>query len=411
MSISYIKNNTSKLKRKTVLLCTDMNVPLTDDGKIEDDFRVRAVLPTIEFLTNLECRIIICAHLGRPNGKVVPKLSLEPVAKRLSELLKIKFVKTKDAIPNYPVKHLIFYNADITQDKARFAVRNVPYKDIIFLENTRFYKGEEENDPKFSKQLSELADVYVDDAFGTIHRKCSSITGVPKYIEGFAGLIVQKEIAALDYVSDKAKSPFVVMMAGIKISDKAKTLERLGKKADKILLGGGIANLFLLAKGFEIGQSVAEKESQKLAFQIEKNFKQKIILPTDAVVANKALDKDSIRVVDVHKVGKKDVIVDIGPKTILEFAKVLKTAKTIVWNGPLGHFEIKPFHTGTMSLAKVVGGVSKGKCFGVVGGGETVDAVRESKQEDYVDHLSTGGGAMLEYLAGNKLPGIKALEK
>ncbi len=409
--IKFLKNNSSLVARKTVLLRLDLNEPLSEHGRLLDDFRIRASIPTIKFLLEQKCRVVIVAHLGRPKGKRDEKLSLKPVGERLATLLDFKFSPTDGAIPHYPVNHLLFFSGDIKSDRVRFQLRNVPYKDVILLENIRFYKGEEENDPKFAKILSELGDIYINDAFGSCHRKEASIIGVPKYLSSLAGLLLQKEINSLNYVQEKGKSPFVVMMAGIKISEKAKALETLGKKADKILLGGGLANLFLLSKGFEIGLSVAEKESIKLAKSMERNFKGKIILPLDAVVANKSLDKSSIRVVDIYKVGKREVIVDIGPRTILNFATHLKTAKTIVWNGPLGHFEKKPFDTGTMSLAKVVGGVSTGKCFSVVGGGETVDAIRLAGQSEYIDHLSTGGGAMLAYLSGSSLPGINALEK
>jgi 3-phosphoglycerate kinase len=231
-----------------------------------------------------------------------------------------------------------------------------------------------------------------------------------QHLPAYAGFLLEKEIKSLQHILKTPKKPFVFMMAGIKISDKAKTLENVGKKADKILLGGGIANLFFWAKGLEVGLSKVEKEAEKIAWHIEKNFKGKIMLPLDVVVSNSAMDKSSIRVAEVYDVKKKEIILDIGPRTILAFSQELKKAKTIVWNGPLGYFEKKPFDTGTMALARLIGGMSKGRCYGVVGGGETVSAVRNAKQQEYIDHLSTGGGAMLEFLAGDKLPGIKALE-
>jgi phosphoglycerate kinase len=233
---------------------------------------------------------------------------------------------------------------------------------------------------------------------------------VTKYVPSYAGPLLEAEIKSLTPLLGKTQKPFVLMMGGIKISDKIDTLKNLGEKADKILLGGGLATLMFLAKDLEIGESKVEKEGLKTAWQLGKNFKDKIVLPIDVVVANKNMDKSSIRSCSPYDVKKNEVILDCGPKTILEFAKELKKAKTIVWNGPLGHFEVKPFHTATMALARIIGAVASRKAYGVVGGGETVDAVRQCHQFDHIDHVSTGGGAMLEFLAGKKLPAIEALK-
>lgn len=408
MAIKYI--NSKAVKDKTVLLRVDMNAPIDARGRVSDDFRIESVLPTIKFLREHNCKIIITAHLGRPKGTWNEKYTIKPVAKKLADILNVKFVETDKKLPDYGINHLIFFTGDIRKEVSRGAVCKVPNKDIVFLENIRFYSEEEKNDPYFAKQLAALADVYVNDAFGVDHRAGASVSGVAKYIPSYGGLLLQQEIKSLSHILKTPKKPFVFMMAGIKISDKAKTLENVGKKADKILLGGGIANLMFYSKGLEIGLSKIEKEAKDLAWQIEKNFKDKIILPLDLVVSNEKMDKSSIRSCQVYDVKKNETILDIGPKTILEYAKELKKAKTIVWNGPLGYFEKKPFDTGTMALARLIGGMSKGRCFGVVGGGETVNAIRNAKQQDYIDHLSTGGGAMLEFLAGAKLPGIKALE-
>lgn len=411
MPVQYLRLQEKLVSKHTVLLRLDVNEPVLESGELADDFRIRSCLPTIHFLQKLNTKIVIVAHLGRPEGKQDKKLSLRPAAKRMAELLNIKFVESANQIPWYPVKHLVFFTGDIQNEKNRFVLRNGPFKDIIFLENIRFYPGEEKTELRLAKQLSELADVYVNDAFGCSHREAASITGVTKYLPGYAGLLLEKECKALTSLEMKPKQPLIVMMAGIKISEKAKALEKLAEKAEKILLGGGLANLMFLALGYEIGYSRVEKEGLSIARKILKNFKTKIVLPEDVVTANKELDRDSILVKPSYKVGKREIITDIGPKSILQYAKILKTAKTLIWNGPLGHFEVKPFDTATMALAKVVGGVSKGKCFGVVGGGETVDAVRLSGQIEFIDHVSTGGGAMLEYLAGTRLPGVVALEK
>lgn len=407
--IKYLKSTT--LKNKTVLLRVDVNVPMDKDtGRVEDSFRIEQVVPTIKLLQKGGNKIIICGHLGRPGGKVKKEFSLKPAAELMARLLDLKMVTTDYALPNYGIKHLVFYTGYITDPKHQEQIKNAPAKDIIFLENLRFYPGEEENQAIFAKQLAVLADAYVNDAFGVDHRKAASVVAITKYLPSYAGLLLESEIKSLDVVLHKSKKPFVLMMGGIKISDKVETIKNLGEKADKILVGGGIANLFFLANGYEVGLSKVEKEAAKTAWQIAKNFKDKILLPLDVVVADKNMDKSSIRVAAPHEVRKNEQILDNGPKTILEFAKVLKVAKTIVWNGPLGYFEKKPFHTATMALARVIGGVGKRKAFAVVGGGETVDAVRECGQFEHIDHVSTGGGAMLEYLAGKKLPGIEALK-
>ncbi len=408
MAIQYLK--TAKFKNKTVVLRVDVNEPLKN-GTIDDDFRIQQVIPTVQELINRGCKVVICGHLGRPAGKFDKEFSMHPVATRLAELMGRKFIQTNHALPNYPINHLIFFTGDITNPKVRQQIEAVPNKDIVFLENLRFYRGEEENSAFFGRQLAELGEVYINDAFAVSHHKAASIAAITKYLPSYAGFVIEKEIRSLNFVLQKSKHPFVLMMGGMKISEKEQTLKYLGERADSILLAGGLANLMFLAHGFEIGLSPVEQKGKKIGWQILKNFKDRIVLPIDLVVANKKMDKSSIRVTPATGVKKNEVIYDIGPKTILAYAKQIKLAKTLVWNGPLGKFEHKPFDTSTMALARIVGGVSKGKCYTAVGGGETVDAIRLAGQADYIDHLSTGGGAMLEYLAGKKLPGIVALEK
>lgn len=406
MAFKYLR--TSNLKNKTVFLRVDVNEPIDEHGNLSDDFRIQSVIPTIKLLRQRGCKVIICAHLGRPEGKRLKELSLYPVARHLAALLDLPF-QVVEKSNETPAAEFVFVTGDITT-KAVQTVVTQARGSVVMLENIRYYPEEDNNSAAFSKLLASFAGAYVNEAFSVSHRKAASIVGIAKYLPGYVGLTLEKEIAALSRVLDRPKSPFVLMMAGIKISDKEKTLKNLVKRADHILVGGGIANVFFLARGFEVGLSKVEAEGRKLAWQMEKNFKGKLVFPDDVVVANKNLDKASIRVCAPHEVHKRELILDIGPKTILKYARIIKTARTLVWNGPLGHFEHKPFHTGTVALARVVGGVSKGQCFGVVGGGETVDAIRLAHQADYIDHLSTGGGAMLEYLAGDKLPGIEALK-
>ncbi len=406
MAMKYLSK--SKIQNKTVLLRVDVNVPIKN-GKVADEFRIDEIIPTIQHLLKDGNKVIICGHLGRPKGKD-ETLSLKPAAELLANLLKFKFVETDHKIPDYGIPHLIFFTGNIAEEKSQKQIQNIPAKDVVVLENLRFNEGEEKNDPVFAKKLASLADVYVNDAFGVDHRNAASVSAITKNLPSYCGLLVEREINGLDKVLKKSVYPFVLMMGGIKISDKVETIKHLGEKADKILLAGGIANLFYLAKGFEIGLSKVEAKAVATARQLERNFKTKIILPVDVVVANENMDKSSIRVCVPYEVGKKEIILDAGPKTILIFAKELKVAKTIVWNGPLGRFEHKPFDMATMSLARVIGGVASRKAFAVVGGGETVNAVRLAHQAEHIDHVSTGGGAMLEYLAGKKLPGIEALK-
>lgn len=404
--IKNLKN--AKIAGKTVLLRVDVNEPISR-GKIQDDFRIQKIIPTIQFLRNLNCKVIVVGHLGRPDGHWDSELSMRPVAERIAELLNVKFVETKDRIPDYQTKHLIFFTGKLDDFKVREKISQISSRDVVVLENLRFYQEEEKDSALFAKNLASLADVYVNEAFAVSHHKAASISAVTKYLPSYAGILFQHEISSLEVVLKKPKHPFVLMMGGIKISDKAKTLEFLGSKVDHILLGGGLANSLFLEIGYEIGGSKVEIGARSVAKKILRNYKNKIVLPVDVVVANKNKDKASIRVCRPFEIKKSEIIYDIGPKTILEFSKYIKQSKMLIWNGPLGLFEHKPFHTGTMSLARVVGGVSKSKSYSVVGGGETVDAVRLSVQADFIDHVSTGGGAMLEFLAGKELPGIKAL--
>lgn len=409
MAIKYLR--ASNIKNKTVFLRVDINEPIGDTGKVADDFRIQSVIPTIEFLRERGCKVIICAHLGRPEGRHIQKLSLAPVAEHLANLLELKFVEAKDQVPVHTTPRLVFFTGDIRKDGVRKAIQQSGPDNVIVLENIRFYPEEEANDLFFAKKLANIADIYVNEAFSVDHHKAASLVGITKYLGSYAGLVLEREIKSLDTILLRPKRPFVVLMAGIKISDKAQVLENFAKKADILLLGGGLANLFFASRGYEVGLSKVERQGEKLAWEMDKNFKDKLLLPLDVVVANGQMDKGTIRVCASHEVRKNELILDIGPKTIHTYAQKLKSAKTIAWNGPLGLFEHRPFHHGTTALARIVGSVGTRKCFTVVGGGETVDAVRQAHQATYIDHLSTGGGAMLEYLAGNKLPGIEVLEK
>ncbi len=395
-----------------MLLRLDLNESLDKRGKLLDDYRLQSVIPTIQQLQKNHNKIVIVSHMGRPDGKISKSLSLEPIAKRLAEILNVKFVATENALPTYPIPHLILFTGDITDPKINQLLQDDESKNIILLENIRFYPEEETNDDVFAKTLAQLGEFYVNDCFAVDHHKAASISAITKHLPSLAGPLLSKEILALEHLtSGKIKQPFVLLMGGVKISDKAQTLKNLGKHADQILIGGGLANLFLAVQGYNVDSKKFEKSDLVLTKQILTNFKNKIVLPKDVIVES----KEKVRSTKIlHKLVSdlktSDLVYDIGPKTILEYSKILREAKTICWNGPLGFFEQPAFKTGTMAIAKVIGAVGKRKAYTVVGGGETVAAVRQSGQEQYFDHVSTGGGAMLEYLAGNKLPGIEALK-
>ena len=407
MAIKYLKS--AIIKNKTVLLRPDLNCPV-ENGKLGDDFRIVESLPTIKLLMEGGNRLVICGHLGRPKGAWKEELSFRPVAKVLAEHLGLKFLETEFKLPEMGGPHLVFFTGNLLEQKNRTQLKKAANADVVLLENLRFYKQEEDSDPVFAKHLAGLADVYVNDAFGVDHHPAASVTGVAKYLTSYAGLTLEKEIKSLELVLKHGKHPFIVMTGGIKLSEKVGALENLGKKADKILVGGGVASLMFKAKGLEVGLSKIEESELKTAWQIEKNFKDKLLLPLDLVVVNENMDKDSIRVATPYNIGKKEIILDAGPKTILAYAQEIKLAQTIVWSGPLGLFEKKPFHHATMALARLIGGRGKGHAFVVAGGGDTVDAIRQAGQFEHYDHVSTGGGAMLEFLAGKKLPGIEALK-
>lgn len=407
MAIKYLKS--SPIKNKTVLVrgSVDANVdPSTN--RVDDDFRLRSFLPTVKFLLKNKNKVIICGKRKRAKGKTDPEMSLKPAAECLAELLNLKFVTTNHRVPDYQIPHLIFYSGDIREAKHREQIKNISDKDVVFLENMEYYPEELEMDAMFGKHLASLADAYVNDDFSKCHHPVASNLTVVKYIPSYCGLLLEQEIKSLDSLMRNPKSPFVVMTGGIKLSEKVGALENLGKKADKILVSGGVANLIFKTKGFEIGISRVEESMEKVAMQISKNYKNKLVLPLDVVVANKNLE--NIRSCAPYEVRENEQILDAGPKTILEFSKHIKAAKTIVWSGPLGLFEKKPFHHATFALARLIGGRGKGKAFVVAGGGDTVDAIRQAHQFENIDHVSTGGGAMLEYLAGKKLPGIEALK-
>ena len=381
------------IKNKTVLMRADFNVPQDDSLKITDDTRIKATLPTIKFLLdNGVKKLVLISHLGRPDGKVVAKYSLKPVAERLTKLLgqQVKFVN------------------DCVGDEIKNEVSAAKEK-VVLLENLRFHAEEEANDPGFAKKLSELGELYVNDAFGTAHRAHASTEGVTKYLKGVAGFLLEKEIVYLNDAIKNPKRPFMVILGGAKVSDKIGVIENLLPKSDCILIGGGMAYTFLKAQGKDIGNSKLEKDKVDLAKAIlekAKTLNKKIILPIDHLVVDNVDPQAKTEIVDIIPEGK--IAVDIGPKTIELFKDALKNVQTVVWNGPLGIFEMDNFSNGTKEIAIFLTSI---KAVTIIGGGDTAAAVAKFKVEDKMTHISTGGGASLEFMEGKLLPGVAALSE
>jgi phosphoglycerate kinase len=410
------------LKDKTVLVRADFNVPQDANLNITDDTRIRATLPTIKFiLQNNARKIILMSHLGRPSGEVVAKYSLKPVALRLAELLGMPVKFLNDCAPGFIGEagaRSCAAPGFIGEASARScAVGDSVKKEIaaaservILLENLRFHAEEEANDAGFAKALGSLADIFVNDAFGTAHRSHASTEGVAHYLKSAAGFLLEKEIQYLGGAMENPQRPFMVILGGAKVSDKLGVIENLLPKCDAILIAGGMAYTFLKAQGKSIGNSKLEKDKLDLAKSIldkAKALKKEILLPIDNVVVDK-IDPNSKTEIVGEEIPEGKIAVDIGPKTIALFEEELKSAQTIVWNGPLGIFEMDAFSQGTQEIAKFLStlGVTT-----IIGGGDTAAAVAKFKLEDKMTHISTGGGASLEFLEGKTLPGIAALSE
>ncbi len=379
---------------KRVFVRVDFNVPIDEEGNITDDTRIRAAMPTIEYLTNSNAKVILASHLGRPKGEINLKFSLRPVAEKLSRLSNRK----------------ILFSSDCIGPEAAEKVNKMNDGDILLLENLRFHKEEEENDAHFAKKLASLADIYVNDAFGTAHRAHASTYGIAKFLPGVAGFLMEKEITTMGNAIENPDRPFVAILGGAKVSDKIGVVENLINKVDCLLIGGGMAYTFIKAQGYEIGKSLLETDKIKLARELmqQANAKKvKLILPVDTVAADRLSDNAEHEVLNIEEMPADKMGLDIGPKTAELFSKEIKKAKTVVWNGPMGVFEMEPFATGTRKIAQAMS-ECKGKT--IVGGGDSVAAIEQMGFRDSMTHISTGGGASLEFLEGKELPGISALQ-
>ena len=383
-----------EVRGKRVLVRADFNVPMDEQRHITDDTRIRASLPTIEYLVQQGARVILASHLGRPKGQVNPKYSLDSVAQRLSEKLGQNVSLVGDCVGTVAME----------------AVSKLQDGQVLLLENVRFHAEEEKNDPAFARDLSSLAELFVNDAFGTAHRAHASTEGVTHYIPAVAGLLMQKEVEFMGNALERPERPFVAIIGGAKVSDKIGVIENLLEKVDALIIGGGMANTFLKAQGFNVGKSLLEEDKVELAQQLIEKAKAKGVeldLPIDVVVAKAFEANAPHRTVSVSEIQEDEMALDIGSASAEKFEARVSTARTVIWNGPMGVFEMDAFARGTERVAQAVascGGIT------IVGGGDSVAAVEKMGVADQMTHISTGGGASLEFLEGKVLPGVDALQ-
>ena len=383
-----------KLKDKKVLLRVDLNVPIKD-GNITEISRIEKIIPTIRLLIKKKAKIIILSHIGRPKGKVVKGMSLEPISKKLESLLKNK---------------VLFYNKILSEDTI-FEVNKIPNGSIMMMENIRFNKEEEQNDTEFAKKISSLGDLYVNDAFSVSHRSHASVDAITKYIPSYCGLQIAKEIDALKKITSNIKKPVTLIIGGSKISTKIKIINNLIKKFNNIIIVGGMANTMLKHTGSNIGKSICENDCESLIKEILKNsnkYNCKITCPLDVIVSKNMEGFGTSK--GLGEIDKDDIILDIGPKTISSIKEIINDTSTVLWNGPAGYFENPNFQNGTKQILEIIEQkTKKNKIFSVAGGGETVAAINKFNKLNSFTFVSTAGGAFLEFLEGKDLPGIKAL--
>lgn len=383
-----------KVQGKRILVRVDFNVPMDDKQNITDDTRIRAALPTINYLIENGAKVILASHLGRPKGKVNPKYSLAPVAVRLSELLSQEVLTANDCVGN----------------EVEAQVQGLKNGQVLLLENVRFYEEEEKNQPEFARKLADLAEIYVNDAFGTAHRAHASTEGVARYIPAYAGFLMKKEVDIMGKALENPARPFIAIIGGAKVSDKIAVIENLLKKVDTLIIGGGMANTFLKAQGYEMGKSLVEDDKVGLAqemLRMAQNSGVSLMLPSDVIVAKEFSADAPSKAVSVSEIQADDLALDIGPESAEKFAKAVLSAQTVIWNGPMGVFEMDAFARGTEKIAQAMAA-----CQGttIVGGGDSVAAVEKMGVTAKLTHISTGGGASLEFLEGKVLPGVAALK-
>jgi phosphoglycerate kinase len=382
------------VRGKRVFVRVDFNVPLDEQHEVTDDTRIRAALPTIRYLTEQKAKVILASHLGRPKGKVAEEFRLDPVVRHLEELLGKKVIKTDDCIG----------------EEVKAAISEMQEGDILLLENLRFYPGEEKDDPVFARELAALADVYVNDAFGTAHRAHASTHGIARLLPAVAGFLLQKEIKMLGSAINNPQRPFTAILGGAKVSDKIGIIKNLLGKVDNLLLGGGMANTFIKAQGYDVGKSLLESDKVELAGELINEARVKginFLLPVDVVVAPMLSPDAMTQVVEVSHIPGDNMALDIGPESIKKYSEIIKSSKTVIWNGPMGVFEMNAFAKGTNDLVRVL---ADSGAVTIVGGGDLDAAVEKTGLSDKITHVSTGGGASLEFLEGKELPGIAVLQ-
>lgn len=381
------------VKGKRVFVRVDFNVPM-QDGKITDDTRIRAALPTIQYLSEQGAKVILASHLGRPKGQVVEELRLTAAGERLSELIGKPVRKTDEAFG----------------ETVKAEIAKMEDGDILLLENVRFYPGETKNDPELARSFAELADLYVNDAFGAAHRAHASTEGIAQYIPAVSGFLMEKELNVLGEAMENPKRPFTAIIGGAKVKDKIGVIENLLEKADNLIIGGGLAYTFVKAQGYEIGKSLLEEDKIELAKEFMAKAKEKGVnfyMPVDVVVAKEFSEDAETKVVDIKEIPSDWEALDIGPKTRELYADIVKNSALVIWNGPMGVFEFDKFAEGTKAVAQALADAEN--TYTIIGGGDSAAAAEKFKLADKMDHISTGGGASLEFIEGKVLPGVAAL--